>query len=528
MSRPGARTRGAALILALVLAGCPAPNPTKPAASATPRKAASAGPRASASPSAVPSGDASPAEDASPAPASAPPVAPPAPLSRPAGEVLVLRGTVAIDAAYAVGSGAAIVANHGAAIVASGAVGIVSNNGGGLISNNGGNLIANNGAGLLSNNGAGLISDRGGGIVANNGAGMVTTGASNVVANNGAGYRLLQAAPALGTILPAAGAVLGVVGLKDGGLIALGQDAAGQPVHAIFTDAAGAYEVYVPKDLAGNVVVRVRFPREAQAAADARLAYDVITAPTAATARVDEDTSLATRYLFDAFAGRFREFLTTTDPEATTRALTSAWVGAPPGLQELMLGLVREFRAEAEKVGLDKAPPAEVQGVARRIIETAMAPVDLDAIVVTQASNSLWKWPDEPALRGVTAALRGLREGAATKIAADPGFMAKQPWFVALNAGRTPPLEVRKPADVGEIMVAEYYVRDMWGSYRKAQAVFDAFGVRVEPGTGIDQVDRISAATSAILTTLGQALITDQDGAKTAALGVVRAWKPSP
>ncbi len=513
MTPPVARLRlVAALLVSLLAAGCPAPPPAKPvtAADALRKKASTApktSPRATLEPTAGPTS------------------APPAPLKRPPGEMLVLRGTVTIDASYAVGSGAAIVANNGGAIVAAGSAGLLSNNGGGLIANNGGSLIANNGGALISDGGAGIVTNNGGSVIANNGAGAVAAYGGRLGSE---AYALTQV-PAVGAILPAAGAVLGVVSLRDGVPVAIGEDAAGAPVHAIYTDAAGAYEVFVPAALQGNVLVRVRFPRAAGASADTRLAYDVITAPKAAAAtRVDEDTSLATRYLFDAFAGKFGEFLTTQDPEQTTRALTTAWIGAPPGLQELMLGLVREFRAEAEKVGLDKAPPAEVHRMARRIIETAMAPVDLDTIVVTKTSNTLWKWPDEPALTGLAVALEGLREGAAQKLAQDPNFMAKLPWFTALNAGRTPPLDVKKPADVGDVMVAEYYVRDMWGSYKKAQVVFDSFDARTEAGTGIDQVDRISAVTSAILTVVGQSLITDQDGAKTAALGVVRAWKPAP
>ena len=513
---PRGRRLVGGLLVALLAAGCPAPAPSGPVSKAdAPRK------RTSASPTATPGVGGSPL--------GATPSADAAPLRRPAGDVVVLRGSVAIDAAYAVGTGAAIVANNGAAVVAAGAAALLSNNGGGLIANNGGNLIASHGGSLISDRGAGIVANNGAGVVANNGPSRTSmSSGAFLLPGDRAGYALAQA-PALGALLPAAGAVLGVVSLRDGEPVSLGEDAAGAPVLAVYTDAAGAYEVFVPAALTGNVLVRVRFPRDGSAPLDARLAYDVITPPRADVAtRIDEDTSLATRYLFDAFAGRFREFLTTQDPEATARALTTAWVGAPPGLQGLMLGLVQEFRAEAELVGLDDAPPAEVQRIARRVIEAAMTPVDLDTIVVTGASNTLWRWDDEPALVGLTAALKALREGAAEAITADPAYMAGQSWFGALNAGRTPPLEVRKPADVGEILVAEYYVRDMWGSYARAKVVFDAFGARTEPGTGIDQVDRISAATSAILTVLGQALITDQGGAKTASIGVVRAWKPAP
>lgn len=518
----GPRRLVAALVVSLLAAGCPAQAPTKVVTAAdAPRRKASAAPKAS--PGAPATTPGSPATAGGP---SSLPLVPPAPLKRPAGEMIVMRGTVAIDASYAIGSGAAILSNNGGAILATGAGGLVANNGGGVLANNGGNLIANNGGALISDRGASIVANNGGTIIANNTAGVVSTSR----------YALAQAgatgsgpAPAVGTILPAAGAVLGVVSLQDGAPIAIGEDAKGAPVLAIFTDAAGAYEVYVPAALQGNVLVRVRFPRAAEAVADARLAYDVLTAPKAAAAtRVDEDTSLATRYLFEAMAGKFSEFLTTTNVAQTTRALTTAWIGAPPGLQELMLGLVGEFRAEAEKVGLHQAPPAEVRRMARRIIETAISPVDLDTIVVTKESNTLWNWPDELALTGLAAALRGLREGAAGKLATDPDNVAKQPWFAALNVGRTPPLEVKKPADVGEVMVAEYYVRDMWGSYTKAQVVFDSLDARTEAGTGIDQVDRISAVTSAILTAVGQALITDQGGAKTASLGLVRSWQPTP
>jgi hypothetical protein len=238
---------------------------------------------------------AAPAAKATPTPAPSPLAA----LQPPAGSYVALSGTVKVDAGYLVGNNAGnLVGDNRLAV---GDATILANNAGNLVasreggsarSNADGSFVAAGNAGIVANNGGGLISDHGGGIVANNGGG--------IIANHGSGRRLL-ALPAAGTLLPAGGLVVSAVSLRDHQYVPLGADAAGQPVYAIYSDAAGGYKLYLPQALEGNVAVVAGVPQSA----DARLVYNAI-APIQAntTAPVDDDAAATARMIRRALAVR--------------------------------------------------------------------------------------------------------------------------------------------------------------------------------------------------------------------------------
>ena len=148
---------------------------------------------------------ASPAPVATTRPASSPTTGPvDHSLHAPSGQAHAVTGTVQLDAGYAVGQG---VASVSAGVLAFGnAAALVANNGGNLIANNGGSLLSNNGGSVVSNNGGTLISEAGGALISEAG---------------GAWRLLADQAPALGTLLPAAGMVLEVRDVDTGQPVAL-------------------------------------------------------------------------------------------------------------------------------------------------------------------------------------------------------------------------------------------------------------------------------------------------------------------
>lgn len=114
----------------------------------------------------------------------------------------------------------AIAANAGSVVSLTGKVKLLSDQGVGVISNNSGTLIANNGGGLIANNG--------GGVIANNG--------SSLISDKGAAFTLKQAVPAAEALLADA-----QIYVTDAAGRAL-TDAAGKPIMAR-TDASGAYRL---------------------------------------------------------------------------------------------------------------------------------------------------------------------------------------------------------------------------------------------------------------------------------------------
>lgn len=466
----------------------------------------------------------------------------------------MLRGQVRIDPGYAIGAGAAVISNqggavisnHGAQLISDHGAGILSDAGGGLSGNTGGALIVRDGAAIITNNGGSVISDYGlgvaPGILANNGGSMIGKtkffGLLQAVAGTGPGTKLLQAAPAgtAGELLPAAGLVVGLASLRRSELLPVGQDTAGAQAYAVYTDAEGRWSVSLPAEEAGNVLVLVRFPPAPGQAVgaqppDLRLAWDLVM-PTdaAAAAAVDDDTSLAAQYLLSAYVNRFRDLMTTPDPDALAGRIAANWIGAPPGLRGLIVALVKEFRAVADEVGLSTAPRAEAERVSRQLINAVVARVALDKVVVTKATNARWVWPDEAALPALAGAFGRARIQAAAKLEQDPQFFERLDFFAAANAGKQSrgeaPYRIRKGSDYGDFVMREYLLGELIASYDLGTLAYTSIDALVDPATGVNQVDRIAGAQSAILGEIGRRLLLDEGGAKTEALAIMRAYKP--
>lgn len=467
-------------------------------------------------------------------------LAPPPRLAPPASGRLVLRGRVRIDGSYAISSGAAVISNNGGSVLSNAGAQLINDHGAAILSDAGGGLVAPDAAHIIANNGGSVISDYGMGIapglLANNGASMI--GKTKFFALLAAGaepQRALSEAPEgslAGALQPAAGLVVGLGSLRRSELLAVGQDATGTDAYGVYTDADGGWEVSVPAEEAGNVLVLVRFPADPSrpATPDARLAWDLVTpTATAAEAAVDDDTSLAAQYLLSAYVNRFRDLMTTSDTDALAEKIAGRWIGAPAALRVITVALIKEFRAVADEVGLSTAPRAEAERISRQLVNSVLARVALDQVIVTKAANERWVWADERALPALAGALGHLRVKAAQALVSDPQGLDRLPFLVSANEGKRArgeaTYQIRKGSDFGDFIVREYLLGELQDSYNLGTTALTAIDALVDPATGVNQVDRIAGAQSAIMTEIGRKLLLDEDGAKTEALAILRAYQ---
>ena len=492
MHRNAARHLAFAALLACSATACQlnaaAPDPKRPA----PAVRASEAPRqASPTPGAAATSTPSPAGLAKLA-------APSAPTTR-------LVGDVKLDATYLVAQGAgAILSHNGGLIVAAGGLNLIGADGASLVAAGAGNVISHNGGLALGPTGGQLVGADG----------------ATLVGADGASYALAQAPamPPVGALTAVAGLELRVFELASGKPVAVGEDAQGQPVYGVLTDAAGHYELFLPAGLAGNALVQARVPGHA----DARLAYDLVTTPGATLAfaqAVDEDTAIVTRYLRRAFARRLEAVLASAgDEQAIVKALL-AGTEATPELAAIAGGTLQAFRARVAEAGI---PAARHPEVAARVTDVLIGRAAL-ADITLDVTNTAWKGDaGEPALDAMRAILKSMRTAAATRLAsAGPESFDAQPYVKQANALRpagAPALRVLKAADVGELLVEAYLSQ---GDVKNLQRVVEAFYTLGIPYT---EADRLFAAASGIGLRLGTAFLADPE-ARTAVAAAIDAAK---
>jgi hypothetical protein len=372
-------------------------------------------------------------------------VAPAAYLQRPA-NTTTLAGKVKIDASY-------ILSNHGAS----------------LVSNNGGQVLAAGGS-IISEHG-GALATASGNIVANNGS-TLTAKAKRVL--------LAEEPPAYGTQLPAAAMRVQVFDLDTGKALALGTDAAGQPVDAIYTNLAGGFEVYLPAAAKGNVRVVAEVPGHA----DPRLTYHVLTAPGAGDRTVDEDSATVARYLRQVFRDKFANLMSSygqvgagamTDDELVNSLFTANKLA--PAFQALLKTFIQDLFKEI------RANPNITDGSYQELglllgDEVLSQSGDLDAIPLSPA---FYAGPEQQALieadplhptrvmeafAGVIGDLRlGVtRQGAGKTVADVEADFAARPYMQAANRyhARVHPQDpvpfyaIRKPSDFTDFIALEY------------------------------------------------------------------------
>ena len=440
--RSSAVSRGLVAAIALALTACSLGTP------ATPRRAgASLGPRSRLT-SPKPSAPG----------ASARPGASAAKLVRPATGTATLRGRVTLEAAYALARGGSLLAGAagpGAAVAVGGAHldaasgRLLSNNGGGLISDGGGNVVATGGAGLAADLGDGTLVA--GGALISDAAGsyaLAATAAADL--------------PPAGTELPAAGMLVSVVSLADRRYLPLGQDEAGEPVYAVYSNLAGDFEVHVPQDAPANLLVVA----SAAGQRDRRLSLNVVVADRAGPAAVDELGRMVTRYVRRAFTGRLAAALRALE-------LAKALAAVEPSVTERaradMMAFIDRIGALAAEGGLPAdADDARVNLAAQRIVDLVLADLDLAALRIDEADVARWSGrAPAPVLETYRTGLGDILAGAAARLRADPEAFSQAYLADVINApvgdpDSSPPIgdwtgAIRTPGDVGEFLLVEYF-----------------------------------------------------------------------
>jgi hypothetical protein len=432
--------------------------------------------RPSASPSAAVPAASTPASDV--------------PLRKPASASLTLKGTVALDPSYIVATGAgSIIANNGSSVLA---VGATQAKGGQIVSNNGGGVIANNGG--------------------------------NIIANHGAGLRALMAAGPAGALVPAAGMEVGVRSLRTGKALAVGVDGQGQPVYRVYSNLTGGFELYIPAEEAGNVLIETTVPQST----DPRQAYAVL-APTAAAAgqAVDDDAAVVTRFVRDVAVRRFVDYL-----EQPPDVSETYYAGIIPdelvGPLRATLGQLRSAAAAAGISADAKLQPA-VWALVAGMTDKQLARLDLGSLVLDHAQVAYWGTctgeEREGAIAGLTALMRQVREGAAARLAADPAAFDQEAYLQLGNACKPGTYVIKRPADLVGFLVDEYlapnrYDTDNWRLVvlNSVDAAYDA--------KGIDNAKRLYAATAAVAIGVLLPVLTNTDGALDEALARIAAFKP--
>ncbi|MDB5101254.1 MAG: hypothetical protein JWM80_5675 [Cyanobacteria bacterium RYN_339] len=397
-------------------------------------------------------------------------------LAAPAGASTLIEGRLEIDAGYAVAAGgASIIANNAGNVVALAEQGLIANNGGNLISDHGAGLVSDHGGGLIGK--VKLISDHGVGLI-----GKVKWG-------------LLAAseAPKLGDRLPAAGMLVGALGMADGKPVPIGVNGKQEPVYAIYTNAGGTFTLHLPPEVTRNV----RLVAFAPTGNDPRLGYDLLTAPASTASReMSEDTALVARYVRISLTRRLAEAF----------ALDGAGVGvhlsptAKAIFGDALQPALDRIHAASVEAGVPALSP-DGRELAVQAFGDAMASyVKLDEVQLDQLLSG-YKGPPTLALPALTEIFKALDAAAAKRLQADPQAFATAAW--------TQGAEIVKPADLGNVIVQTYLSSSDDEKVRALQPVLAELGlpddayVKLKAGGG-----GVFAALMALLIENGEALDT--------------------
>jgi hypothetical protein len=394
-----------------------------------------------------------------------------------------LSGRIVVDPSY---------------ILASKLGNLITNDGGGLITNDGGGLITNDGASIVASGGGNVVAQgagnvavggqivaqgagnvivpgaAGGQIVATGGgnvlpAGIVAQGAGNIVSQGAGNYRL--AATSDVPPLPAAGFPLSVVSLDTQRYLPLGKDASGQDVYTIYTNAKGEYEVYLPADQQANILVVTAVPN----ARDERLLYSLVAPPPATKpqATLDNDSNLASLYVRQAFTERLKQILVGQSlDEVTALIRDGCYNDSSETTSRAAYAITTQIFNAARRHHLpprapDGSYPPLVNDLAQRMVDAAIASLDLDKVQISGAFSAYWPYPDEPALPALAQTLASLRLRAADFRHGTGGFDLFQHDFKFLDADRCvrptrmTEADVREDADLGRYLVEHFMTRNV-------------------------------------------------------------------
>jgi hypothetical protein len=404
--------------------------------------------------------------------ASAAPVASALPMAgqrllKPDGAVSVLAGRVTLDASY-------------------------------IVANNGGTLLSDHGASVL---GAGATAAEGGRLIANNGGGL--TGKTK--------RRLLaEEQPAYGALLPAAGVELHVRSLTTGQRLPVGVGPDGKPVYGVYSNLAGAYELYVAAEDAANVLVEATVPQTT----DPRQQYAVVAPKEGSDAVIDEDTGLSSRQIQEIFAGRFSQWMVG-DP-ASWLCIISGSSSLPEITRQALTAALTDIHDHAVAAGVtaDPAMAPAVRALSWRCAGLILAKLDLSTIKLGSGDTSWGKTPAEtpqPALEAVTHVFRVAREAATPKLAADPKFFDQQPYFKLANACAPGRYQIKRPSDLNAFLMREYLTDGTDPGLYWCSQVFLSIGAD-QDASGVGLQHRLNTAMNEFAAALAKTVLLNANG----------------
>jgi hypothetical protein len=394
-------------------------------------------------------------------------------LKAPAGANLRLSGSISIDPSYLVAKGGGSVVSASGANVAlfgQSGTGVVGHDGASVIGHDGASVVGHDGASVVGHDGASVVGHDGASVVGHDGASVVGHDGASVIGHDGAsfdasGNLVARSGSLLGdtaahladdgssflsaggnalsltsaklhlaavssvapsTILPAAGMLVSVVDMNTHQYLSLGQDANGQPVFSVYSNAKGGYEVYLPS---GTDTSNVLVVASAPGSSDGRLAYNLITRGGQQAQDVTETSALVTRYIRTVYARRFgRLLLQHVSGTACAQALTDpAFVtfGALTG------NLAQRVDQAAAAAHLSEHADTRAALIAY-MDDNLLAPLDLNTLAVDGSNVHYTPLAGETVRSAITQLLTDLSTQASARLAADPASLSKWATEVAL------------------------------------------------------------------------------------------------
>jgi hypothetical protein len=382
-----------------------------------------------------------------------------------------------------------------------------------LLANNAGTLVANNGGSAIVLKGGTLISDNGLGLIANNGLGLISNNGLGLIANNSAGYRTLSTDVAVGTVLPVKGMAVLPVSMRTGELV-------GKPV---FTDAQGGYSVDVPESLKGSLRLVARVPVSKQddpIAQDPRMQYNLVveTKAAAKASQLDEDSALVTKYLRACVANTIKESMLTEDVPATTERFIK-WLKAPELVINALKGMISDLNTAGQAINAKDLSEAELDRIAQRVTDVLLSYIALDTLEVDPVAlkrDHVEGATREFAIPAMVDVLKQVRNGAKAKMTADPLHFDSHPMIMAAKK----PYQIRKPSDLGDFVVEEIML-SLVDRYDDLKDLFTSIDVPRH------QAYRLNTLSLAILTTVGQTMLTSSDAKATMVATIKNTGKPA-
>jgi hypothetical protein len=231
---------------------------------------------------------------------------------------------------------------------------------------------------------------------------------------------------------------ISVTDLGTGKLLALGD----RGVTAVYSNALGRFELYLPQAVAGNVRVDVGLPGKP----DPRLALELLTPAKGSQATVDEDSSSASRLIRVAYAGKLTEMLDSLlvqgkEPAAVAASvMLPAYLNTAPG--QAFQALLVDIKARGQGKGWTSD---QARALGERLTDMVLAKISLDDLK-TAPPNARQVMPV------LTEAVKQTRLHAAQLMAKDAHYFERPPYDTANP-------RILKASDAPDYIVQTYFIK---------------------------------------------------------------------